>query len=233
LLQQPELRPSECARCTLSLSLSLLSLSYPNAVFSITSPRTVHFVTTKSAAVVSSVVAPHESRMSAAISITVVAPADARQPLQKLLSVFFFSQRFSAGFFFFRRDFGNFAAVLQQLLRGQTDSCRRNREERSQVRDGGGDDAHIRVCRCAFSVSTGGMQQQRMFLEFKGIVDFQTGIVPFCFCFSSCEILLFSLLYHFCCSSVVTTAARGSHIRHSSCKVILAAFIPHFLLRFS
>jgi hypothetical protein len=122
---------------------------------------------------------------------------------------------------------------LQQLLRGQTDSCRRNREERSQVRDGGGDDAHIRACRCAFSVSTVGMQQQRMFLECKGIFDFQTGIVPFCFCFSSCEILLFSLLYHFCCSSVVTTAARGSHIRHSSCKVTLAAFIPHFLLSFS
>jgi len=187
-------------------------------------------VTTKSAAVVSSVVAPRESRVSAAISIAVVAPVDARQPLPELLSVFFFSQRFSAGFFFSSEEISE---ILQQLLRGQTDYCRRNREERSQVRDGGGDDAHVRVCRCAFSVSTGGMQQQRMFLECKGIVDFQTGIVPFCSCFSSCEILLFSLLYHFCCSSVVATAARGSHIRHSSCKVTLAAFIPHFLLSFS
>jgi hypothetical protein len=97
---------------SLSLSRSLLSLSYPNAVFSITSPRTVHFVTTKSAAVVSSVVAPRESRVSAAISIAVVAPVDARQPLQELLSVFFFSQRFSAGFFFSSEEISE---ILQQF----------------------------------------------------------------------------------------------------------------------
>ncbi len=56
--------------------------------------------------------------MSAAISIAAVAPVDARQPLHELLSVFFFSQRFSAGFFFlqkrFRKFCSSFAAVVER-----------------------------------------------------------------------------------------------------------------------
>ncbi len=118
MLQQPELRLSESARCTLSLSLALSIEPF------LSKRRLFHHQSSHSA------LCDHEERcrgifcccasrvVSVAISIAVVAPVDARQPLQELLSVFFFSQRFSAGFFFlqkrFRKFCRSFAAVVEK-----------------------------------------------------------------------------------------------------------------------